>query len=161
MKPSLSTMKMGSRKTRRIVSFNSRARQLAMNASALLSILGPLSKTKPPMLNQPSQTMPNVVRAKARTVLLDWYALDGRHIGSGSYLTTCKSIEAICQEIDRFAFKGKRLGIALRKQDKRGEFVSITVLSEGYAHPEGAEPKPIPLDPDFARFLHVATLSRQ
>lgn len=109
---------------------------------------------------QPSKTTPYTVEVKARTVLLDWYHLDGSFIAASHYLSTAQSLEAICQEIDQFARKGKRLGSPDPKVNRRSEFVCIKVLSEGVAHLDGATPRMIPLDPGFEPYLHVVTIDR-
>lgn len=64
----------------------------------------------------------------ARTILVDWFNLDGYHVGFGSYITTQSNIDSIIDELIILAEKGKRPGLEPIEPNGVEEFAITAVL---------------------------------
>ncbi len=95
-------------------------------------------------------------QAKARTVLLQWFAPTGEFLAQGNYTSIVETMPLVCDQLRMLANHGKRFGLPNANWDDHlDNYVLVIVLDGVNARLESEPFKPtLPPDPNFEPFLY-------
>jgi hypothetical protein len=99
-------------------------------------------------------------QVKARTVLLQWFAITGEFLGQGNYTSLVETMPLVCEQVLMLAQHGKRFGLAesINPADTVIDCYVVIMVLDGVNVRVENEPFVPTLPPDYTfkpHLLHV------